>query len=393
MKQNHIYIYGDIYNEDSSFASEYGVISLSQVVKQINSNQDAEELVIHIRSRGGDVTEGFAIHDVLVASGKKVTTIIEGLCASIATVIALAGSTRKMNENSKFFIHNPWGDPFNMKGYTADDYQKRAEEIRIAENDLLDFYERKTGADRAKIADMMKVETEMAADEALELKFITDIVETVSVNAFASLGTKPNNNTEMKNKNKLASMLKNALTVLTGGIVALDMTLKDGTAITVETDGDTPKKGDAVTANGEPLADGDHELADGTIISVAGGKITEVKAPEAEDAKEEEKVEDAKPVDDTAAQIAALQAEIKKSNETLAAMQKEIKAAKESEKELTKQIEDVVAAAKKVSSTFTPKQREFASGKQEAKDTKSDAASVIERRKQERKAKLEAAAK
>jgi len=111
MTEGHIFIQGIISPWQDKYAEDYGEVNIKQVTQQIQNNKDAEKLIIHIHSPGGDVDEGFGIHDILVAHGKannvEIETSIEGLCASIATVIAMAGSTRMITENSEFMIHNP----------------------------------------------------------------------------------------------------------------------------------------------------------------------------------------------------------------------------------------------------------------------------------------------
>lgn len=348
MAQHHIFIYGDIYNEQSDMAKAYGYVSLSQVAHQLNlaKQENADEIVVHIHSRGGDVNEGFAIHDLLTTSGFRITTIVEGLCASIASVIALAGTERRMTSNSEFFIHNPWADPTTMTGFTADDYAKRAQDIKAAEDKLLDFYVAKTGGDKQLIADMMKVETSLTANQALELKFITDIVQTI--NAYAYLPTK-NKFHQMKEVSTIKNALTRVLSFLDGksnNIVALDLTLEDGTPIVVETEESEIKVGDAVTINGEPAPDGEHLLSDGTTIVVAGGKIAEIKMAEME-AKDEQSSDEI--------------IELIEANKTLIANNQALKTENDTLKadilQLTKQVSEIQSRIKNLSSGFVPQGR------------------------------------
>lgn len=348
MAQHHIFIYGDIYNEQSDMAKAYGYVSLSQVAHQLNlaKQENADEIVVHIHSRGGDVNEGFAIHDLLTTSGFRITTIVEGLCASIASVIALAGTERRMTSNSEFFIHNPWADPTTMTGFTADDYAKRAQDIKAAEDKLLDFYVAKTGGDKQLIAEMMKVETSLTANQALELKFITDIVQTI--NAYAYLPTK-NKFHQMKEVSTIKNALTRVLSFLDGksnNIVALDLTLEDGTPIVVETEESEIKVGDAVTINGEPAPDGEHLLSDGTTIVVAGGKIAEIKMAEME-AKDEQSSDEI--------------IELIEANKTLIANNQALKTENDTLKadilQLTKQVSEIQSRIKNLSSGFVPQGR------------------------------------
>jgi ATP-dependent Clp endopeptidase proteolytic subunit ClpP len=355
MVQHHIYIYGDIYNDQSEFAQKFGSVSVSQVAQQLNqaNNANAKEIIVHIHSRGGDVNEGFAIHDLLVTSGFHITTIIEGLCASIASVIALAGADRKMTSNSEFFIHNPWGEPDGMSGYTANDYAKRAYEIKQAEDKLLDFYVLKTGGDRELIAKMMEAETTLSATEAMEMKFITDIVQTINAKAYL------NSNQNIFHKMKEVSTIKNALNRVlsfldgkSNNIVALDLTLEDGTPIVVETTESEPKVGDAVTINGEPAPDGEHMLSDGTMIVVAGGKIAEMKKIEVEDSMHEE--EKKKKKEEEMAELVNAYTKLSVQNKELERENIELKS---SIGELREQVTQIQSRIKNLSSGFVPQGR------------------------------------
>ena len=78
-----------------------------------------KNIVLHINSPGGSVFDGFAIYSALSASGKNVKIVVDGLAASIASVIAMAGDEIEMPESSYLMVHNPWsltvGNAKNMK--------------------------------------------------------------------------------------------------------------------------------------------------------------------------------------------------------------------------------------------------------------------------------------
>lgn len=202
MKQAHFYAYGVIGENDPMFKVFTGEddprISSQKIVEFINANADADEFVIHINSRGGSVTEGYAIHDLLQNSGKKVTTIGEGMVASIATVIFLAGTSRKIAQNAELMIHLPWIDP-SGQGLTADELQKLSLEMKDVENHMVDFYVDKTGVEKSQIEEMMKAETYLKADQSLELKFATEILSPVKAFAYITQN-------KMENKNPFAKV-------------------------------------------------------------------------------------------------------------------------------------------------------------------------------------------
>lgn len=332
MTEAHIYIYGDIYNEQVSNPSEWGIVNLKSVQEQLKAAGNAQKLIVHINSRGGDVSEGFAIHDVLVNSGKKIETIIEGLCASIATIVALAGSERKMLENSEFFIHNPWG----MINGDAKDVQKYANELKKAEDRILSFYVSKTRGNRQKISQYMAQETGFTSAEAKKLGFITQVVNTFAarnyqhrmpIAALSTSNSNPNDmseiKTEIRRTNGVLNSILQKLSIKAGrtGILNMDYTLADGSLVTTDSDEEIAV-GQVVTDEAsEPLAAGDYELQDGTLFTVAeGGEVTEVTPAQAT-GTEALRAQNRK----LRAEVAAFKKEIAEINNKLAFVAKNIK--------------------------------------------------------------------
>lgn len=252
-------------------------LRLQDVVSQTNAAKEGDTVNVLINSPGGFVDEGYAIYDYLKALQAKdvtVNTEIYGMCASIATVIALAGQKRSMAENAQFMIHNPWGGPVG----DADEISKYADELKKIESKLAQFYADKTGGELEEISSMMKEETYMDAQKALDMGFITEIK--AELKAVAKI--KFNNQMSNSNKSKgLLAQIKSLFAKLEEGApVALDVTLADGTIANVETEAQTPAVGDAVTIGGEAAPDGTHELADGSSIVTVGGVITEIMVAE-----------------------------------------------------------------------------------------------------------------
>ena len=307
MADKHLYIFGDIGYE----------VRLNDVAKATDGITKEDNLIVHIHSPGGEVNEGFAIHDFIRSLGVNVETRIEGLCASIATVISLAGDTRTMTENSTFFIHNPW----SMAGGDADEMERMASELRLIENRLASFYSKKTGQETETLLNYMKEETSFTADQAMELGFIQQIV--TGVKAAARIQQKPINQSDQSIMNhieaKLNSFFSNVSKKLgiknefTEQVNAMIVELEDGSRINIVTETESPETGNAVQyEDGTPVNDGDYTLTDGTVIRVFEGVITEIIAASV---TEEEEME-----------IEALKAE----NETLKAQVNDLTAKMES---------------------------------------------------------------
>lgn len=253
----------------------YEVI-LKDIISQIKSSSE-KDLNILINSPGGSVDEGYAIHDYLVdlsKQGYNVTTEVFGQCASIATVIFLAGKERVINENSSFMIHNPWGMPMG----DHKEIQKYADMLKETESKLAQFYSTKTGGNVDEIRQMMDEETYLTADEAVNMGFATSMKE--ATKAVAKFKTKTN---KMNKQKSIVSKIQSLMKGLLGETKALETTLADGTAIFIETEGETPNVGDLVYVGDALAPDGTHELASGESIVTVDGAITEVVAAMEED--------------------------------------------------------------------------------------------------------------
>lgn len=140
----------------------------SDLVKEIH--QAKGDIAVHINSPGGDVFDGMAIADALRAhKGGEVTTIAEGMAASIASVIFATGKSRIMADGSMLMIHNAWT-------MAAGDY-RRFEEIsgrlKKVNDNLVSAYKSAGIESEKQIRDMMDAETFLNADEAVELGIAT----------------------------------------------------------------------------------------------------------------------------------------------------------------------------------------------------------------------------
>lgn len=282
MAEGHIYIYGEIIPWQDEQAGSYGGVNLKDVSKQMQAFKDADELIVHVHSPGGDVYEGFAIHDALTNSGKKITTVIEGLCASIATVIALAGETRKITENSQFMIHNPWG----MAGGESEDIRRYADQLEKEEKRLADFYAKKTGQEIEDLKAMMKGETWMTANEAKEKGFITEII--TELKAVAKINLNKNEMDKEFEKEargffakfndffeKFKKQEPKALVLTMAGGEQLDFGEE------VAEVGDIVVGTPVRPADDEQLKE-EYQLPDGTTLKVSDGKVSEIVEVEEE---------------------------------------------------------------------------------------------------------------
>jgi ATP-dependent protease ClpP protease subunit len=143
---------------------------------------DASAIVVSINSPGGDVFDAFAIYNGLRRYAGKVTTRVDGVAASAASLIMMAGDDIVMPENATIMIHNVW----TIAGGTAEDLRKAAEMMDKLRDGIVAAYQR-SGQTEADIIAMMDATTWMTAAEALEKGFCTAIEEPVKLAASAEM--------------------------------------------------------------------------------------------------------------------------------------------------------------------------------------------------------------
>jgi ATP-dependent protease ClpP protease subunit len=140
----------------------------------VSAKQFAEDLkalgggsiTLRINSPGGDVMEGAAIYNILKADGRPVTAYIDGLAASMASVVAMAAGRVVMPANALMMIHNPW----TVSAGDAERLRKDADLLDKIKGQIVGAYEAKCGAKKThdEIVAMMDAETWMDGKEAVE---------------------------------------------------------------------------------------------------------------------------------------------------------------------------------------------------------------------------------
>lgn len=277
-------IYTDIQTEqDKAIARLWGDVegvSFADIDAFCDSIPEGDnEIEIRIHCNGGQVTEGWAMYDRLRATGKEITCIVEGNCASMGTVILLAApkERRKAYSNAHLLIHNPYA--FVMGASDADDLQKMANDLKAEQERLVDLYVERTGCDKETIQALMDEDKFINAEEAKEIGLIGDIIPPMSAKA-TTTNNIINNMSEVKVK---ASLLDRMLAKLgfktlddasVLDIKALELSTADGQTLTIEREEGQPTEGDKATPDGTFL------MPDGVTIVVEEGVIVEIRAAE-----------------------------------------------------------------------------------------------------------------
>ena len=318
-------IYNDIQSEDTKNIVQYfgGVEGTSfrdidEFIKTIP--EDDNEIDIRLHCNGGEVLEGFAIYDKLRSTGKTISAVVEGTCASMATIILLSAQAdkRKAYQNAEFLIHEPYMY-FSTEHGTADELRKASEEMQRLEDKLTDIYVDRTNADRDTIIALMKDGKFISADKAQEIGLISTIVAPASAKHTPINHIKRESDMDNETIKVEKSWLKKALSFLgvtestepeqTQESAPVDMTLTtaDGAELTIEREEGDPEVGDKASP------DGTHTMADGKTIIVEDGVIVEIREPEPEEEPTDKTPEpDAKDLEisDLKAQIEDLKAQL-----------------------------------------------------------------------------------
>lgn len=131
------------------------------------------DITVWLNSPGGDCVAAAQIYNMLMDYKGSVTVKIDGIAASAASVIAMAGTKVLMSPVSTMFIHNP----MTVALGNSDEMQKAIEMLDSVKDSIINAYEIKTGLSRAKLSRLMDAETWMDANKAVELGFADGILQ------------------------------------------------------------------------------------------------------------------------------------------------------------------------------------------------------------------------
>lgn len=153
---------------------KYWGVSIETVRSALREIGNVEELTIRVNSYGGDVFEGNGIFNLLQEHQSLKTFIIEGVAASMASLIPMCGDEIVMYSNSFFMIHNPWTVTFGE----SKDHRNMADLLDKIKENAIAMYKRKAKKlSDEKISELMNNTTWMTAKEALEYGFIDRILD------------------------------------------------------------------------------------------------------------------------------------------------------------------------------------------------------------------------
>jgi len=162
-------LYGEIANE-TWWGDE---VTPKEFKADLDGLGEIDTLNIYINSPGGDVFAGQAIHSMLKRHKAHKNVYIDGLAASIASVVVMAGDRIFMPKNAMLMIHNPW----TLGVGNASEFRKLAEDLDKIRESLIAAYENRSALLRDEIIKLMDGETWLTAKECLEYGFCDQVEE------------------------------------------------------------------------------------------------------------------------------------------------------------------------------------------------------------------------
>lgn len=179
-KPAELLLYGDI----SATSWWEDDVTPKQFKQDLDALGDVAEINVYINSNGGDVFAGQAIHSMLKRHKATINVYVDGLAASIASVVAMAGDTIHMPKNAMMMIHNPW----TIAVGNSEDFRKLADDLDKIRESIIVTYQEKSGMERDKIIELMDAETWLTAEEAVDYGLADELEEGKEVAASLDAG-------------------------------------------------------------------------------------------------------------------------------------------------------------------------------------------------------------
>lgn len=167
----------------------YGVSAKAFISDLKEKSKGATCINLSINSPGGSVFDGLAIYNALQACKLPVNVKVMGIAASIASVIAMAGTTIEMPSNAMIMVHNASGGAWG----NAEDMRDMADVLDKIDNSIVGIYVARTGKSEEDVRALLADETFLTAQEALDLGFATAVVDPVKATAAFDVDKLPDN--------------------------------------------------------------------------------------------------------------------------------------------------------------------------------------------------------
>lgn len=282
-----IFIQGQI----GSFNSIEGV-ELIDIIAQVKKQPKATSFEIYINSVGGLVKTGFDIYNYIKSLGLPITTIGNGVVASVATIPFMAGQKRIVQDGTKFMIHLPMA---GVHG-TAEEIAAYANDIKAVEDKIIALYVQEYKMQREAIEPLLKNETWLTSAQLFDLGITTNAPLQIAAMAII---TKIPTQMEKKKEKSLLTQIFNLIKNEATSKILYDAENREVIFPTVE-DGQAVAIGDIATIEDKP-ATGEVLMADGRKLIFVSGKLDKIME------KVEEQTQDAKDLAAIKLTLAALE--------------------------------------------------------------------------------------
>lgn len=174
-KTGELLLYGEI--ASSSWWGDE--VTPKQFKEDLDALGDIETLDVFINSPGGDVFAGQAIYSMLKRHKAHVNVYIDGIAASIASLITMAGDTVIMPKNAMMMVHNPWTVAIG----NAEEFRKIADDMDKIRDSMIVAYESRSALTREEIINLLDAETWLSAEDCKEYGFCDEIEDAKEVAA------------------------------------------------------------------------------------------------------------------------------------------------------------------------------------------------------------------
>lgn len=189
---------GEIWLYDPVGTSFWGdSMSAKMFQKELAALGKVDSITLHINSPGGEVFDGFAIYNQLKQHPANITVSIDGLAASIASIIAMSGDTINIAANGMMMIHDPQGVSMG----NSDEMRRTAALLDTIKGNLTQTYVDRTGQKRTDVEAWMADETWLTSEAAVQYGFADKVTEASQITAFF----------DMKNFRNVPETLKNRM--------------------------------------------------------------------------------------------------------------------------------------------------------------------------------------
>ncbi len=162
----------------------FGGISAATMGKQLAELADAKDITLRVNSPGGDVFDGLAMYNLLARHTANISVKVDGLAASAASIVAMAGDSIEMADNALMMIHRAW----TVTGGNAEQLRETAELLETIDGQILATYGKRATVAESELRAMLDAETWLTASEAVEFGLADSVTDNMAVAAHVPAG-------------------------------------------------------------------------------------------------------------------------------------------------------------------------------------------------------------